>query len=287
MDFPEINGNESLKKSLGDLMEHNRMPHAVVINGGTPAQRDALVNKITMWAICSADNKPCGVCKNCVNAKGRTHSDIYYAQGSGKTGIYNKDELSKIISDTSIKPNDADRKVYVFNDCDGKLPVISQNVFLKTLEEPPQDVLFLLTCEDSRSLLETIRSRCSVFTLENSSQPDEESLDLAKEIVLGIVSLSEMNLLKATYKLNDRQKSLETLDLIALLLRDGLAVCCGGEAEMDEQIAQTLCKKLTKAHYLKLIDITKDAKVKINQNVGLKLVGTWLCAEYRRTLWQR
>lgn len=287
MDFPQINGNESLKKSLSDLMEHNRMPHAVVINGGTPEQRDTLANTLTMWAVCSADNKPCGVCKNCVNAKGRTHSDIYYAQGSGKTEIYNKDELTKIISDASIKPNEADRKVYVFSECDGKLPVISQNVFLKTLEEPPQDVLFLLTCEDSRGLLETIRSRCSVFTLENNSQPDEEALQLAKEIVLGIVSLSEMNLLRATYKLTDRHKSLETLDLIALLLRDGLAVCCGGEAETDAEVAQTLCKKLMKSHYLKLIDITKDAKVKINQNVGLKLVGTWLCAEYRRTLWQR
>lgn len=287
MYFSEINGNESLKKSLGELMEHNRMPHAVVISGGTSAQRDAVVSEIAMWAVCSAQDKPCGVCKNCTNAKSRTHSDIYYARGSGKTGIYNKDELSKIISDTSIKPNDADRKVYILSECDGKLPVISQNVFLKTLEEPPQDVLFLLTCEDSKGLLETIRSRCSVFTLESSAEPDEEALELAREIVLGIVSLSEMNLLKATYKLNDRQKSLETLDLAALLLRDGLSVYCGGQAETDEEVALTLCKKLTKAHYLKLIDITKDAKVKINQNVGLGLVGTWLCAEYRRTLWQR
>ena len=241
-----------------------------------------------MWAVCEAESdKPCGVCKGCRLAAAKSHSDIHYAKGEGKTDIYNKDEMSFIVRDAYIKPYIANRKVYILSECGRKLPVISQNIFLKTLEEPPQDVLFIMTCDNAKSLLETIRSRASVFTLESKLEYNGEYLELAKKIAAGIVGRSEMELLKATYELDEREKSLKTLDLLMLLLRDGLAVSLDGEAELDPETARMLCKRLTKQNYLELIDITRDARLKITQNVGLKLVSTRLCAEYRRALWQR
>lgn len=286
MIFPEIKGNEKIKESLAKLQ--SRMPHAIIIDGGSAQLRETLADHLAMWAVCESDEeKPCGVCKGCKLAKAKSHSDIYYAKGEGKTEIYNKDIMSFIIKDAYIKPYISEKKVYILSECDRKFPVISQNIFLKTLEEPPLDVLFIMTCESAKSLLETIRSRAFSFTLESEISYDEEELDLAKEIVTGITARSEMELLKATYKLDSRNKSLNVLELIIMLLRDGLAVYLGGEAELDEDTARTLCKKLTKKNYIELIEITKDAKTKITQNVGLKLVSTDLCAKYRRTLWQR
>ena len=288
MIFPEIKGNENLKKSLSELELRNRMPHAVIIDGGSAELREKLAEHLAMWAVCSSDgDKPCGVCKGCRLAKAKSHSDIHYAKGEGKTDIYNKDEMRFIVKDAYIKPYISDRKVYILSQCDRKLPVISQNIFLKTLEEPPLDVLFIMTCESSKSLLETIRSRAVTFTLESEFGYDEENLNLAREITAAVTARSEMELLKATYKLDEREKALDVLDLIILLLRDGLAVYMGAEAELDNDTAQLLCRKLTKQNYIELIDITKDAKVKIIQNAGLKLVSTYLCAKYRRALWQR
>lgn len=286
MIFPEIKGNDKIKKSLSELQ--NRMPHAIIIDGGSAQLRETLADHLAMWAVCESDGeKPCGVCKGCTLAKAKSHSDIFYAKGEGKTEIYNKDIMSFIIKDAYIKPYISEKKVYILSECDRKFPVISQNIFLKTLEEPPLDVLFIMTCESAKSLLETIRSRAAAFTLESELSYDEEELSLAKEIVTGITARSEMELLKATYKLDARNKALNVLDLVILLLRDGLAVYLGGEAELDDESAQTLCKKLTKKNYIDLIEITKDSETKITQNVGLKLVSTDLCAKYRRTLWQR
>lgn len=288
MIFPELKGNEKLKKSLYELESNNRLPHAIIIDGGNEETRLSLAEHLAMWAVCGSDGeKPCGHCKGCTLAKAKSHSDIHYAKGEGKTDIYNKNEMSFIVRDAYVKPYIADRKVYILSECDRKLPVISQNIFLKTLEEPPQDVLFIMTCENAESLLGTIRSRAARFTLESVLSVNEEYLTLAREIALGLTARSEMELLKATYKLDERAKALSTLDLLILLLRDGLAVYLNGEAELDKAAAELLCRKLTKQNYLQLIDITRDAQLKISQNVGLKLVTTRLCAEYRRALWQR
>ena len=288
MNFIDFQGNERLKTALNSLEQQNRMPHAIIIQGGTEESRDNLSTHLAMWAVCNSDGeKPCGECKNCINAKAKAHSDVYFAKGEGKTNIYNKDEINRIIRDASIKPNQADTKVYVLSECDRRFPVISQNVFLKTLEEPPQDVLFILTCENSKVLLSTILSRATVFTLESMTEINQELMDIAKEITLGIISKSEIQLLKATYRLSDRESSLEILSYVVLLLRDGLCVSVGAGADTDEDIAYRLSKKLRKTQYLKLIEITEDAQRKITQNVSLKLIGTWLCAEYRRITWQR
>ncbi len=288
MIFPELNGNENLKNQLRRLEENNRMPHAVIIDGGSEQLRLLLAEHLAQWAVCESDGeKPCGECRSCTLSKAKSHGDIHYAKGEGKTEIYNKDEMSFIVKDAYIKPYISGRKVYILSECDRKLPVISQNIFLKTLEEPPQDVLFIMTCKTAKSLLETIRSRAVVFTLESELSYDEEYLDLAKELASGITARSEMELLKASNKLDERAKALTVLDLLILLLRDGLSVYVGGEAQLDSQTAETLCKKLTKKNYLELIDIVKDSQLKITQNVGLKLVNTDLCAKCRRALWQR
>ncbi|MCH5303221.1 MAG: hypothetical protein J1E41_00025 [Ruminococcus sp.] len=288
MVFPEFQGNENLKKSLNELETQNRVPHSIIIDGGNEETRSLIANHLAMWAVCeSADEKPCGKCRSCTLSKANSHSDIHFAKGEGKTDIYGKNEMHWIIRDASIRPNIADRKVYILSECDRKLPIISQNTFLKTLEEPPQDVLFIMTCKTSKSLLETIRSRAVTFTLESELSFDEEYLEIAKEIALGIVSRSEMDLLKATYKLDERAKALGVLDLLILLLRDGLAVYLNGQAELDLKTAEQLCKKLTKQNYIELIKITENAQLDIAKNVGLKLVSTRLCAQYRRTLWQR
>lgn len=285
MNFGDLQLNNSLKNSLNALDKENRMPHAFIICGGSEESRRALCDHLAAWAVCSESDKPCGGCKNCINAFERAHSDIYYAKGSGKTQIYKAEELKWIVGDASIKPNQADRKVYVFEECDKKLPVISQNILLKTIEEPPQDILFLLTCENSKTLLETIRSRASILTLGDEKEHSEEALSLAEEILTGVIASSELELLRAANKLSDRFSAAETLDCIVMMLGEGLCAQAGFDGDNKYAVSQKLCGKLTRAQFLQLMEITMSAQEKVNQNVSMDLLSTWLCAQYRKTIW--
>lgn len=286
MNFLDLQLNNNLENSLNSLDKGNRMPHAFIISGGNKTSRKALADHLAAWAVCSSDaDRPCGICKDCKNAFERAHSDIHYAIGAGKTQIYKAEELKWIVGDASIKPNQADRKVYVFGECDKKLPEISQNILLKTIEEPPQDILFILTCENDKTMLETIRSRAVTLNLGDEKETSDESSQLAREILSGVVMSGEIDLLRATYKLSDRFKAIETLDCAAQMLGDGLCMITGYEPERNRDISEQLCRKLTKAQFLELIGITRSAQQKINQNVSLELVSTWLCSQYRKTVW--
>ncbi len=288
MNFLDFTVNSSLQEELSSLEKQNRLPHAIIINGGNPQQRLDVSLLLSMWAVCSSlEGKPCGICKACQNAKDKIHSDVYFAKGSGKTEIFNVDEMRKINDDTVIKPNSADYKVYIFLDADKRMPVISQNTFLKTLEEPPKNVIFILTTENSTSLLDTILSRATVFNIPINDTPDETALTLAKEIALSIVKSSEIDLLFATGKLTKRAEAINTLNLVSRLLRDGLACAVGGKCTLDDECGKALSKRLTKIRLLKLIELNEKAIIKINQNVNLNLLATWLCGEYRRISWQK
>ncbi|MDD5796206.1 MAG: hypothetical protein PUD24_04645 [Oscillospiraceae bacterium] len=288
MNFLDFQIDSSLKEELNSLEKQNKLPHAVILNGGNNEQRLRTAVFLSMWAVCSEkSNIPCGKCKACINAEERTHSDVYYAQGSGKTEIYNVDEIRKINADTVIKPNSAEKKVYIFLNADKRMPVISQNTFLKTLEEPPDNVLFILTTENSNMLLSTILSRATVFNIPLKDKFEEESLELAKNIVKGILKPSEIDLLFSTGKLNKKQTALDVLAIVSRLFRDGLSCSVGGKCTVDDECGRALAKRLTKSRLLSLIELNEKAIVKINQNVNLNLLATWLCGEYRRISWQK
>lgn len=288
MNFLDITLDSSIKENLNNLEKQNRLPHAVIISGGNSAERKKLAVLLSMWAVCKEqDHRPCGKCGGCIKAKSLMHSDVYVAEGQGKTGIYNIEELRKINADTVIKPNEAANKVYIFFDADKNMPVISQNTFLKTLEEPPQNVLFILTCTNSGALLPTILSRATVFHFVAAETVEDEVFASAQKIALGIVNAKEDMLLFASGKLTQKQFALETLPVVSELLRDGLACSVGGEALSDQTTAKALCSRLTREKLLKLIDTNEKAIIKINQNANLNLLATWLCGEYRRIAWQK
>ena len=74
--------NEKLKKTLAEFEADNRLPHAVIIEGGDADTRVEFADDLAAWAVCTGENKPCGECKNCVNAAAHSHSDIYFAKWS-------------------------------------------------------------------------------------------------------------------------------------------------------------------------------------------------------------
>lgn len=286
MNFLDFNIDSLLKEELQSLEKQNKLPHAIIINGGNEEERLNTAIFLSMWATCSDSGElPCGKCKSCINARAKNHGDVYFAKGSGKTEIYNAEEIKQITKDTVLKANSARNKVYIFLDSDKRMPPISQNMFLKTLEEPPENVLFILTTQNSKTLLSTVLSRATVFNIPLKDGFNEEDLEIAKSIIKGILKPLEIDLLYETGKLAKKQTALNVLPVVSRLLRDGIACSVGGKCTLDEETGKALSKRLTKSRLLKLIELNERAIVKINQNVNLNLLATWLCGEYRRISW--
>ena len=277
--------NEQVTELFSETLSAHRMPHAILITGGTPNLRDETVRFLSTAAVCSESNRPCGNCKHCIKALSGGHSDIYTPKLTGKTNTVSIDAIRELIRDASIIPNEADTKVFIIKDIDKSMSELVQNSFLKILEEPPLSTLFVLTAESTNRLLPTILSRVQVFSLKQEYSVNEEINEIAKEIIDGIISPGEIKLLYATARLNTRPIFKEVLTVVSEYLRLGLNRSVG--VKNDNEQACAIAKKLTKSRIIELIDLTQKAIIRADRNVNMALLCTWLCGEYRRISWQR
>lgn len=289
MNLLDFDGGDSVKEQLEALEKSGRLPHAIMIDGATAEKRAKLCDLIAMWAVCSdSKDKPCGRCKGCINAKNHRHPDVTVVEDSTSvTSAVSVETIRSITSDSAVIPNEADAKVYIIYDADKRLSGIAQNAFLKTLEEPPKNVLFLLTCEDNSAMLQTVRSRSAQFSLENEDGYTEQQKAQAAQTALAVIANDEYPLLKNMYAYKDLGSIGVLLDMLALLFADGLSLSFGAKARFDGETASKLAKHLTREKFLALIDLTAKAKEKIKQNVNMNLLTTWLCAELRSVVWRK
>ena len=285
MNFADYDFSSRLKDQLDAMEKSRRMPHAVIVTGGTEETRQSLASFLSMYCVCTSKERPCGVCSQCLKAKSKNHIDVYFAKGKGKTDGIPVEEIREINRDTAVIAHEANKKVYILENADKRMGVESMNAFLKTLEEPSQDILFILTAENTKAMPVTVLSRCTVLTLEQSDELDDEILDTAEDILTSLLDGKEMTLLKALSVLSTRKKALQVLPVVRYLLCDALSLCVNARGIYDSTVTQSLSKRLTKQKLIALIEVTSDAINKTNRNVGLNLLTTWLCGEYRRISW--
>ena len=139
-----------------------------------------------------------------------------------------------IRSDAYIKPNEAPRKVYVLLEAQ-TMSEQAQNALLKILEEPPENVLFLLTVPSASALLATVRSRSQLLALEAPQQAHADAA-LVNAVVDGLCAPGECELLFSTAPLVRDKETLRLLlaDLI-LLFRDAGIRRAGGPGCLSGQ----------------------------------------------------
>lgn len=287
MNFSGFDFDESVKEALSALDNHGRIPHAIIIESKNKEAALEAAKFLSMYVVCTSDNKPCKACGQCRKAEIKAHADISYPRPENKSKTYSIEQMRSIIKDAYIRPNEANAKVYVFEEADKRLSDIAQNSFLKLLEEPPQNVYFILLCESAQKLLVTILSRCTVVRLKNDVKIGEKALEYAEKIVKGIISSREYDLLLALNVLSDKENADETLSTVRMILRDGLALSIGTKAVFNEKLGKALASRFTKGKIIEMIELTDDSAIKIKQNININLLTTWLCGEYRRISWQR
>ena len=273
---------------IKNITGSGRLPHAFIIEGGGEEAAE-LAKYLSAFAVCSEQDKPCGRCKNCVNAFAKTHADITYVypDSTSKSKTLSIDRIRELIKDAYILPNDSDSKVYIFENADSVFTEVTQNAFLKLLEEPPSGVYFILLCQSAKGLLPTILSRCSMINLGGESEIGEDAQKAAETIINGIISLSEYDLLLALRSLADKALADDILRSVKLILFDAVTVLSGAKANYKPELAKKLSSRFTRKKLLDMIELTDSSKYKLKQNININLLTTQLCGEYRRISWQR
>lgn len=160
----EFCGNHDIVDSVGRMIDIGRIPHAFIIEGADGLGKSTFARIIARGAMCKCSTPLEGACSHCRKIKENIHPDLIYVKGSGKTNAISIDAVRSMRKDSQTAPNEADKRVFVLEDCDNMQPP-AQNAFLKIFEEAPPHVVFIMTCKSAMNLLTTIRSRGQVITL--------------------------------------------------------------------------------------------------------------------------
>lgn len=171
--FEQFAGNREEVTRLLAMIRRDHLPHTILFEGPAGSGRRTLARLTAQAAVCSADpaNRPCGVCAHCRKAVRGIHPDILEAAGGTAARSFHIDVVRSVKADVFTLPNEAARKVYLLANAD-TMTVQAQNSLLKMLEEPPAYALFLLTAPSRASLLPTVVSRCTVFSLGGVSEAE-------------------------------------------------------------------------------------------------------------------
>lgn len=161
----KLHGNERAYRTLAAWIGGGRLPHAILLEGPAGCGKTAFADEIAQAILCEGETAPCSICRHCVKVKKGIHPDYLRFEGEGRARSFHIETVRELRSKAFVYPNEADRKVFLLRNVQD-MSVQAQNALLKILEEPPETVVFILTCENKSMLLETILSRVTALQLE-------------------------------------------------------------------------------------------------------------------------
>ena len=162
---------EEIQQNITSRIAKKRFPQCLLITGGTAQQRRKTAEYVAAALECTASSPPCGKCRACVKTLAQRHPDVYCLEAGGKSESVKLEDVRGIRETCYLLPNEGNAKVYYFPQAERIRPE-GQNALLKIMEEPPQNVYFLLCVQVRASMLPTVLSRAEELSLGESETVD-------------------------------------------------------------------------------------------------------------------
>lgn len=157
--WDELVGQRQVADYLAAAVRRGVVSHAYLFVGPTGAGKKSAARALACAILC--DDEACGACATCKRVRRGSHPDVRVVTPEG-AATYMVEQIREIIHDVNLSPVEADRKIYIIEGAD-TFNEGSANAFLKTLEEPPDDVVIVLLATTLEAVVPTIVSRCQVL----------------------------------------------------------------------------------------------------------------------------
>lgn len=168
--FRDLVGQKHVVKTLKNALEYSRIAHAYLFAGprGTGKTSTAKIYAQALNCVEGPTIEPCGVCEACQMIQSGQSIDVVEIDAASNRGI---DEIRDLREKVKFYPSEGTYKVYIIDEVH-MLTTGAFNALLKTLEEPPKNVIFILATTEPHKVLDTILSRCQRFDFTLLSTPD-------------------------------------------------------------------------------------------------------------------
>ncbi len=160
--FADVVGQDHIERTIRNAIEQDKVSHAYLFCGPRGTGKTTTARLLAKALLCEhgPTPNPDGTCRDCQEIAAGAHPDVYELDAASRTGVENVRE--EIIGRVQFAPTRGRKKVYIIDEVH-MLSTAAFNALLKTLEEPPDHVVFILCTTDPQKVPETIHSRCQRF----------------------------------------------------------------------------------------------------------------------------
>lgn len=219
----QIQWNPQVRDFLAFALSHDYVSHAYLFVGPQGSGKTEAALALAQCIVCPRGGD--GSCQECQRVAHGTHPDVQVMKPESATG-YLVSQARELTAQATMAPVRAQRKVYILHDA-GKLGGAAANALLKTIEEPPSDVVFILIARTLDQLLPTIASRCQQLPFHAASEQDAcaliqsqtgaDTVDARIALSIAHTPSKAIELLSSSQRWNARTVAIRTLAQLAQL----------------------------------------------------------------------
>ncbi len=253
--------NTYLQKLIFLAKEH-ALPHAIIIESKNFASVKDYLIEFLKNAMCKENiKKPCEECSDCIKIKAGFHPDVKFIEPEKDSKSIKIESIRNIREDAYIISNEGGYKFYIITNGE-LLTTQAQNAFIKILEEPPKNVVFIICTEFLSALISTIRSRCQIFKFLENEDVCNDVENLAKDFTKAVLNDDKIEILSLSGKIpNDRIFFKQFINKVL------------------EFLIKNCNSDFLKENIVEKIDVLKNILEMSEKNVNFNLLVCTLCAK--------